>query len=318
MTTPTKTDKGEKEVQVLSADLLAAIPWLVHGFSTRHGGVSQAYGGNALNLGITAEDTRAAVEQNRRLFLKAIGACDSEDGAARASDPDSRGKDPRPTRPCEADWPLVAMRQVHSSLIHRIQELPEQRLHGDGLITDRASIVLAVRVADCLPILIADPVHRAIGAFHAGWRGTLGRIVEKGVGELRRWFGSRPEDLVIAIGPGIHRCCYEVSEELREKFACQFQFADRLFEDVFDSDSVRKKYPLLFLNQRAPGHGEPARKLHLDLVEANRRQLLDAGVKASNIWSSDLCTSCRTDIFFSHRKEKGVTGRMMGGIAIKK
>lgn len=80
---------------------------------------------------------------------------------------------------------------------------------------------------------------------------------------------------------------------------------------------MRRKYPLLFMNQRAPGHGEPPRKVHLDLVEANRRQLLEAGLLAENIWISDLCTSCRTDLFFSHRKEKGVTGRMMGAIAIR-
>jgi copper oxidase (laccase) domain-containing protein len=121
-----------------------------------------------------------------------------------------------------------------------------------------------------------------------------------------------------AIGPGIHRCCYEVSEDFPDKFRAQFPYADGLFEEVFSSDPVRRKYPLLFMNQRAPGHGEPPRTAHLDLVEANRRQLLEAGVREQNIWISDLCTSCRTDLLFSHRREKGVTGRMLGAIGIKK
>ncbi len=295
-------------VEIIEAENLAGIPWLVHGFSTRHGGVSDVYGGKALNLGITAQDTRSHVERNRGLFLARLGAVNGNGKA----------------------WPMAPMRQVHSSLVHRLdsadicqtradagQQHPSSPLAGDGLITDTPGIVLSVRVADCLPILLADPVRHAVGAFHAGWRGTLARIVEKGVGELRRNFGSEPADLKAAIGPGIHRCCYEVAEEFREKFATQFSYADALFDEVSSSDPVRTKYPLLFLNQRAPGHGEPPRKLHLDLVEANRRQLLAAGVPAENIWISGLCTSCRTDLLFSHRKEKGVTGRMMGAIAIQ-
>ena len=296
-------------IHIITANTLAGIPGVLHGFSTRHGGVSEAYGGRALNLGITQEDTRAAVEHNRDLFLQAIGAADENASLAPASGPES----PRPT--C---WPIVRLRQVHSSMIHRVDELPAQPLHGDGLITNRPGIVLAVRAADCLPVLLADPVRRAVGALHAGWRGTLARIVEKGVGEFRRQFGSDPADLKAAIGPAIHRCCYQVSEELREKFGSQFSYAGELFEEVFASDPVRREYPLLFMNMRAPGHGEPPRAVHLDLVEANRRQLLGTGVRAENIWISDLCTCCRTDLLFSHRKEKGITGRMMGAIGIEK
>jgi YfiH family protein len=290
-----RTRKSQPGSDIIRSDTLAAIPWLRHGFSTRRGGISEAYGGRSLNLGITPEDTRQAVEQNRRLFFAGIGAV-HDDGTT---------------------WPSIAMRQIHSSGIHHVDSLPQQPLAGDGLITNLTDIVLSVRVADCLPVLIADPVRRAVGAFHAGWRGTLARIVEKGVGELRRHFGSDPADLVTAIGPGIHGCCYEVDENFRDKFRAQFPYADVLFQEVFSSDPVRRKYPLLFMNQRAPGHGEPHRTVHLDLVEANRRQLLDAGIRQQNIWISDLCTSCRTDLFFSHRKERGVTGRMMAAIAIK-
>jgi len=290
-----KTGADVSGLEIITADTLRGIPWLVHGFSTRHGGVSENYGGLALNLGITPEDSRAAVEKNRKLFLQALGAT-TDDGVA---------------------WPSVGMRQVHSSVIHHVLEVPAQPLQGDGLVTDRPGIVLAVRVADCQPVLIADPVHRAVGAFHAGWRGTLARIVEKGVGEFRRHFGSDPANLKAAIGPGIRRCCYEVSEDFREKFASQFTYGDDLFAEVFSSDPARRKYPLLFMNMRAPGHGEPPCTVHLDLAEANRRQLLAAGVRAENIWISDLCTSCRTDLLFSHRKEKGITGRMVGAVGIQ-
>jgi purine-nucleoside/S-methyl-5'-thioadenosine phosphorylase / adenosine deaminase len=283
-------------IQVLAADNLLDIPWLVHGFSTRHGGVSEAYGGGALNLGITREDTREAVLRNRQLFLSALGAVDGD----------------------SSPWPSAAMRQIHSSQVHAVTELPRHPLAGDGLVTSRAGLVLAVRTADCLPVLLADPVQRAVGAIHAGWRGTLARVVENGVGAMRLHFGSDPADLKAAIGPGIHRCCYEVGEEMRDSFASQFSYAAELFQEVSSSDPVRRKYPLLFMNMRAPGHGEPPRTVHLDLVEANRRQLLDAGLLAENVWVSPLCTSCRTDLLFSYRAEKGGTGRMMGAIGIKK
>ena len=280
--------------QIVEAANLRTIRWLRHGFSTRRGGVSQAYGGNALNLGITEEDTREAVAQNRRIFLRAINAVNGRE-----------------------IFPCVSAKQVHSAVIHHITAVPEQPLTGDGLITNLPGIVLTVRTADCIPVLIADRKRKAVGAFHAGWRGTFARIVEKGVGEMRAKFASEPKDIVAAIGPGIHRCCYEVAEDFKPRWQAQFAYADELFEEIFDSNALHVKYPLLFMNQRAPGHGIPAMKLHLDLIEANRRQLLDAGVPARNIWISDLCTSCRTDLLFSHRAEHGKTGRMMAAIAIR-
>jgi len=162
---------------------------------------------------------------------------------------------------------------------------------------------------------VADRRRKAVGVFHAGWRGTVQRIVEKGVGEMRRQLGCDPEDLVAAIGPGIGGCCYEIGEEVENEFDSQFAYSKELFEDVFDSWSLKTKYPMLFLNQRAPGHGEPALSRHLDLVKANWCQLLDAGVPAENIESVDLCTACHTDLFFSYRKEQ-VTGRMLAVVGI--
>jgi len=208
------------------------------------------------------------------------------------------------------------LRQIHSDLIHLVERVPEHPLAGDGLITRTPGLLLAIKTADCLPVLIVDPRQRAVAAFHEGWRGTIRRIVEKGVGEMRRRCGSEPGALLAAIGPGIHRCCYKVGEEVREQFATQFAYADELFEvHRADSSVVHERYPLLFLTARAPGHSELPQKILLDLVEANRRQLLDAGVPAGNISASEFCSACRTDLFFSYRKE-GPTGRMMAVVGI--
>jgi len=188
---------------------------------------------------------------------------------------------------------------------------------GDGLITNTPGLLLTVLTADCLPVILVDRKKRAMGIFHAGWRGTVKRIVEKGVGAMRRSFDSSPRDLLAAIGPGVRSCCYAVGGEVREKFKSQFAYATDLFREVKESDPVREKYPLLFLTARAPGHSELPVNIFLDLVEANRRQLLDAGVAAKNIESSAPCTACGTHLLFSHRSEKGITGRMMGAVGMK-
>jgi len=284
----------KSSLSILQVDLLKRIPCLIHGFSTRTGGFSEAYGGHALNLGFTKHDARHAVERNRAALLKELGAA-------------KKGM----------TWLLVTQRQIHSDLIHCVSEAPRSSLTGDGLITRTPGILLAVLTADCLPILLVDPKQRAVGVFHAGWRGTVKRIVEKGVGEMRRWFGTQPRDIKAAIGPGIHNCCYEVGPEVRQQFESQFPYAGELFHEVKESDPIREKYPLLFLTARAPGHSELPKKIFLDLVEANRRQLLAAGLRAKNIAASPLCTSCRTDLLFSHRAEKGITGRMMAVVGIR-
>ena len=284
----------KSRLSILRADPLSQFPWLIHSFSTRAGGVSKAYGGTTLNLGFTKQDSRSAVERNRTEFLRKAGA--------------QTGRNP---------WPLITLRQIHSDLIHCISAVPENSLAGDGLITATPGLLLAIQTADCLPVILVDTKHKVIGVFHAGWRGTVKRIVEKGVGEMHRHFGTRPRDIVAAIGPGIHNCCYDVGPEVRTHFESQFAYAAKLFHEVKDSDPVREKYPLLFLTARAPGHSELPTKIFLDLVEANRRQLLAAGVPARNITASPLCTACNTDILFSYRKEKGITGRLLGVAGIK-
>ena len=275
------------------------LSWLIHGFSTRLGGRTTVYrpGKSDLNLGFTDSDDRDVVTANRGLFVSAATAGREILG-------------------------LVSLRQIHSSLIHRVSARDVREngmpavLKGDGLMTDEPGVLLGIQTADCIPVLLADRKNRAVAAFHAGWRGTLARIVENGVGRMRLEFGSKPEDLLASIGPGIGQCCYAVGKELRELFESQFVYAQVLFHEVYDSDPVREKYPMLFLTARAPGHSEIGPAMHLDLAEANRRQLLAAGVGKGAIFLTGQCTGCRTDRFFSHRGERGFTGRMMSVIGI--
>jgi YfiH family protein len=260
--------------------------WLHHGFSTRLGGVSDVYGGTSLNLGWTKEDAPEAVRQNRRLLVESV-----------------TGKPP-------SDAILVTVRQVHSNTIHRV-EAPGRRLEtaegkavleGDGLITDERGMLLGAGTADCVPVLLADPVHRAVGAFHAGWRGTAARIVERGVERMRKEFGTRPEELLAAIGPSIGVCCYTVGQDVREQFAEQFTYSDELFRLL------------------APEGGQA--RFRVDLWEANRRQLLDAGLQARKISVVGECTACTIEPsgeprYFSHRAQAGRTGRMLNVIGIR-
>jgi YfiH family protein len=305
---PNRVPKQSK-LNILRATNLSVLSWLVHGFSTREGGSSRAYGGDALNLGFTKDDSKAAVERNRAAFLKELGA----DGNEGAKDPLKASR----SRNSQL-WPLVILRQIHSDIIHFVDAPPKAQLAGDGLITAAPGLFVGIQTADCLPVILADPKQQAVGVFHAGWRGTIKRIVEKGVGEMHRRFGSRPRDLKAAIGHGIHGCCYQVGAEVRERFESQFSYAAKLFHEVEERDPVREKYPMLFLTARPPGHSVLPKKIFLDLVEANRQQLLAAGVPAKNIEASPLCTNCRPDLLFSYRAEQGKTGRMMAVVGIRK
>ena len=283
------------KIEVLRAAKLTKFAWLAHGFSTRGGGFSRAYGDRALNLGFTKDDSKAAVERNRAAFLRAVEGGGRAEASGRA---------------------LITLRQIHSDIIHFVESMPETQLVGDGLVTATPGLLLGIQAADCLPIILVDPKQRAVGVFHAGWRGTVKRIVEKGVGEMHRHFGSRPRDVQAAFGPAIHECCYEVGIEVREKFESQFSYAAKLFREIEEHDPVRHKYPMLFLTARPPGHSILPKKIFLDLVEANRQQLLAAGVPVKNIEASADCTNCRPDLLFSYRAEKGRTGRMMGVVGI--
>ena len=327
----TRSDKAAKRVEPVRAPGWLRYAWLRHGFSTRATGVSSIYGSGAgvgsLNLGWTQQDDPANVAENRRRFMAAVFSQPINSGTPSISGP----SDPCSLLP---DPSLVTLRQFHSGMLRTVEredlaqparlQTADGRavLRADGMMTDVPGVFLGIQTADCVPVLVADVRRRAVAAFHAGWRGTLARIVERGIGAMRLRYGSRPEDLVAAIGPSIGPCCYAVGEEVRFQFESQFAYAPDLFSEVFDSDPVRDKYPLLFLTARAPGHSNIGPQIHLDLWEANRRQLLDAGVPASRITVVGECTACAGlgtaagRKYFSHRAESGFTGRMMAVIGV--
>jgi YfiH family protein len=231
-------------------------------------------------------DTRENVLENRRLFQSAIGAADLE---------------------------LIPLKQIHSDVIRVFPQPSADLGKGDASATDRPGLLLAIQTADCVPILLVDPKNHALAAIHAGWRGTLARITQKAVGRMQFEFGSKPADLLAAIGPSIGPCCYEVAADFVTKFTAQF--ADAV--DFFDEPrSGEEPNPLQWLNMKPPGHQPPPKNVHLDLRKANRSQLIAAGLCAKNIYVSDLCTACHTRLLFSHRREGALSGRLMSAIGI--
>ncbi|HEY7837252.1 MAG TPA: peptidoglycan editing factor PgeF [Terriglobales bacterium] len=260
--------------RLLRSPLLEAVPGLVHGFSTRDSGLR----GRDFDL-------RRSATAQRRFACAVYGAA----------------------------APLLQLRQIHSSLVWRD---PKPGTAGDAAISPTTGHLLAVRTADCLPILLVDLEHRAIAAIHAGWRGTLARIAEKTVGEMRAAWGTDPAQVRAALGPSIRACCYEVGEEIVQAFQARFDYAEALFQAAED-DPLRTRYPMLFLTGAPPGHPydprwNPAQPRRLDLAEANRRQLLAAGLAPAAIDVLPHCTACHPELFFSHRR--GATGRMLSAI----
>jgi YfiH family protein len=273
----------------LSVSPWARLDWLWHGFSTRCGGVSDVYldpqaqpASLELNLGYTSHDTRENVLENRSRFIEAVTG--------------------------SRETPLLLVQQVHSCLTlvadkptlrqaEAVASTPPQLAQADGLITQQSGVLIGVQTADCIPVLVADPARRVVAAFHAGWRGTVQRIVELGIARMATEFSSDPATLLAAIGPGIGPCCYTVGQELRQQFGENFTYAHRLFTSDAEADT--------------------APTMRLDLVEANRRQLLDAGLSGESIATVGACTACHPNLFYSHRASAGRAGRMMAVIGIR-
>src|SRR5579884_3036490 len=227
--------KSRGTIKWLESPLLSELPWLVHAFSVRTQGARLSMAGS--KLGVAAQESGTLAPAYRRKFMHAIGA---------------------------SRFDLASLRQVHSAQVFHVRRgipgglaflpcgLPprSQDVHnpaGDALLTDQAAILLSVRVADCLPVLIADKARRAVAAVHAGWRGGVQRIIEKSVGEMRRTFGCEPRDLVAALGPSIRACCYEVGEEVVDMYRGRFVNSESFFHEALPSDScaaIREKYPL--------------------------------------------------------------------------
>jgi hypothetical protein len=274
-------------MRILQVPALASLPWLIHGFSTRPGGASELDGQKILNLGFAEWDSTENVLENRRRFQSTLGA---------------------------ESLQLVALKQIHSDVLHLFDAAPSAPCRGDASATNRSGLLLGVQTADCVPILLVDPKKRAVAAVHAGWRGTLQRIVTKAIGKMHMHFGTRPADLLAAIGPSIGGCCYEVGTEVAVEFHSQFPQASKWFDELRTGDEPN---PLQWLNMAPPGHQPPPKNVLLDLCKANRSQLLEAGLRTGNIFVSHLCTACRRDLLFSYRKEGPHSGRLMSVIGIR-
>ena len=281
------SERVSKGIRILQVPAFTKIPWLVHGFSTRPGGVTELQDERTLNLGFTESDTRENVLENRRRFQSALGA---------------------------NDLTLVALKQFHSDVVQPFDSAPSVPCKGDSSITNRSGLLLGVQTADCVPILLVDTKKRAIAAIHAGWRGTLARIVVKTIGQMHMRFGTKPADLLAAIGPSIGGCCYEVGTEVAKEFLSQFADAPDWFDEFRTGDEPN---PIQWLNMMPPGHQPPPKNVFLDLKKSNLAQLLGAGLREKNIFVSDLCTSCRRDLLFSYRKEGPESGRLMSVIGLR-
>ncbi len=274
--------------QILELAPLKKFPWLVHGFSTRAGGASILNSGEqVLNLGFTDWDQRENVLKNRKAFQAAIGATGS---------------------------PLVLLQQFHSAVALFLAAPPMEPRKGDASFTNSRGMLLGVQTADCVPILLVDPKKRAVAAIHAGWRGTLARIAEKTVGEMRKHFGSNPAHILAALGPAIGRCCYEVGTELVSEFTSQFADAAEYFDELRTGEEPN---PLQWLNMMPPGHQPLPKNVRLDLRKANRSQLLAAGLRDANIFVSNLCTACHTGLFFSYRQAGATSGRLFSVVGLR-
>ena len=206
--------RGAGSLQIVESRALGKLDWLVHGFSTRPGDESAGKGKRALNLGFTEWDERARVIKNRAAFAAALQA---------------------------REMPLLTLRQFHSDVIHvaLAKSSPgkgpaDESPRADAVVTHSPQMLLGVQTADCVPILLADTRRRAVAAIHAGWRGTLGRIAVKTLGRMQMEFGTRPRDVVAALGPAIGRCCYEVGPEVAQAFATQFHAAAAWFDGPFE------------------------------------------------------------------------------------
>ena len=295
-------------LQILKSPALAKFDWLIHGFSTRPGGASalpaathsaKSKPERVLNLGFTDWDTRARVTENRTKFFHAIGA---------------------------ENMRIAALRQIHSDVAHRVDAgivkasgtSGKDALQGDALFTRDPSILLIVQTADCVPVLLADTKRRGIAAIHSGWRGTLKRIAAKTLGRMTMEFGTRPEDVIAAIGPAIGRCCYEVGSDVARDFDAQFPDARAWFDGPFDALASGESDPnwLPWLTMKPPGHAPPPLRVRFDLLAANRAILTEAGIPPRQISVASVCTACRPDLLFSYRREK-TTGRLIAAIGIR-
>lgn len=264
------------EVPYIEFPSLSDIPFIIHGFSTRLGGVSSGIF-SSLNLGSGSSPYKDSPENIKENFIRISNSL----GVA----PDS----------------LVISDQVHRSDIKLVDykdrgkgfNISRDYKEIDGLITNTPGITLVTKYADCVPLYFVDPVNKAIGLSHSGWKGTISRIGNNTVKEMAKAFGSNPKDIIAVIGPSICMDCYEVGEEVASEFINEFT----------ETISILKKNHL--------------GRYKLNLWDANRIILIDAGLQDRNIHISKACTSCNSDLLFSHRKSKGKRGSLAAFLALK-
>lgn len=257
------------KVEYLTFPLLEETGIVRHLFSTRLGGVSEGIY-SSMNFSYTRGDDSNAVDENYRRIADVLG-CEVSD--------------------------IVCSDQTHTTNIRVVGKadkgkgilFPKDYTDVDGLITDEEGIVLATFYADCVPLFFVDTKRRAIGLSHSGWRGTVGRMGARTIEEMGRVYGTKPEDVVAAIGPSICRDCYEVSEDVAEAFVQEFSKPGQ------DKEILDEK-----------GGG----KYQLDLWRANQIILTEAGVRPENIQVTDICTCCNPEYLFSHRASQGKRGNL--------
>lgn len=268
--------RKNKGVTYLTWPEFEKIPGFVHGFSTRLGGVSEGIY-SSMNLSFTRGDKEEAVRENYNRISAALGFSPED---------------------------IVTSDQTHTANVRVITA--EDRGNGitkprpytdvDGMITNVPGLVLATFYADCVPLYFADPVHKAVGLSHSGWRGTAAGIGAVTVKELQKHYGTRPEDIYAAVGPSICQDRYEVSEDVILEF--QKTFSRELWKDIF----YRKE------------NG----KYQLNLWEANRQILLGAGILPEHISMPNLCTCCNPEFLYSHRASQGKRGNLGAFLGIKR
>lgn len=273
-----KNDDGT-DLTFLQFPEIEATGIATHAFSTRLGGVSNGIW-SSMNLSFTRGDDDRAVYENFHRYARLFGVPDDQ---------------------------LTLTYQTHSTNVRVVTEkdggkgftTPRDYTDVDGLVTDVPGIVLGIFAADCVPILFLDPVHRAIGASHSGWRGTVHRMGAATIDKMKETFGTNPEDLICAIGPSICKACYEVSLDV----AAEFKHAFPGYEDeILRDDGINSA-------------GE--HKFHLDLWTANKIVLEESGVNTDNICITNICTNCNPELLFSHRYTHGQRGNNGGFIMLK-
>lgn len=263
-------EKIMEGVPLLTYPLLEKTEFVTHGFTTRMGGVSEGYC-STMNISTTRGDDPKAIEENQRRLARALGV--------RVED-------------------FTYTHQTHTTNVAVVREEDRGKrfMETDGMVTDVPGICLVTFYADCVPLYFVDPVHRAIGLSHSGWRGTVKRMGQVTLERMKEAYGTKPEDVFAAIGPSICQHCYEVSGDVIEEF--RENFSEFVWSQLF--------------------YEKENGKYQLNLWRANQIVLTEAGVEAQNIAVTNLCTHCNPEILFSHRSTGVKRGNLSALLAIKR